>query len=197
VPICNFKRITDASGFKGLVNWTSGAEWRAWSRPDSLVCHAMAQHGSGVQKFGKIFSRQKDMAVQDMDAIETPTSWFIGGPIDFMGRSGVAGIQVVRDASVQSTLAVVLAFFLSLVACRVDGRDRHQRRWAPWANHPTHFGILNPGNRTLTLMSANITSAAAGSSADLLTDLKSGYLLGANPRKQLSPNSPASSPGPW
>ena len=33
-------------------------------------------------------------------------------------------------------------------------------------------------------MSANITSAAAGSSADLLTDLKSGYLLGANPRKQ-------------
>jgi uncharacterized oligopeptide transporter (OPT) family protein len=33
-------------------------------------------------------------------------------------------------------------------------------------------------------MSANITAAAAGSSADLLTDLKSGYLLGANPRQQ-------------
>jgi uncharacterized oligopeptide transporter (OPT) family protein len=33
-------------------------------------------------------------------------------------------------------------------------------------------------------MSANITAAAASSSADLLTDLKSGYLLGANPRKQ-------------
>jgi len=33
-------------------------------------------------------------------------------------------------------------------------------------------------------MSANITAAAAGSSVDLLTDLKSGYLLGAHPRKQ-------------
>jgi uncharacterized oligopeptide transporter (OPT) family protein len=33
-------------------------------------------------------------------------------------------------------------------------------------------------------MSANVTAAAASSSADLLTDLKSGYLLGANPRKQ-------------
>ena len=33
-------------------------------------------------------------------------------------------------------------------------------------------------------MSANITAAAAGGSADLLTDLKSGYLLGAHPRKQ-------------
>ena len=33
-------------------------------------------------------------------------------------------------------------------------------------------------------MSANITAAAAASSADLLTDLKSGYLLGAHPRRQ-------------
>jgi uncharacterized oligopeptide transporter (OPT) family protein len=33
-------------------------------------------------------------------------------------------------------------------------------------------------------MSANITAGAATSAADLLTDLKSGYLLGANPRQQ-------------
>jgi uncharacterized oligopeptide transporter (OPT) family protein len=33
-------------------------------------------------------------------------------------------------------------------------------------------------------MSANITAGAAGSAADLLTDLKSGYLLGAHPRQQ-------------
>jgi uncharacterized oligopeptide transporter (OPT) family protein len=33
-------------------------------------------------------------------------------------------------------------------------------------------------------MAAGTTAAAGGSSADLLTDLKSGYLLGANPRKQ-------------
>jgi uncharacterized oligopeptide transporter (OPT) family protein len=46
------------------------------------------------------------------------------------------------------------------------------------------FGALNPGNVNVNLMSANITSGAAISSADLLTDLKSGYLLGANPRKQ-------------
>jgi uncharacterized oligopeptide transporter (OPT) family protein len=36
----------------------------------------------------------------------------------------------------------------------------------------------------VNLMSANITAGAATSSADLLTDLKSGYLLGAHPRKQ-------------
>ncbi len=36
----------------------------------------------------------------------------------------------------------------------------------------------------VNLMAANITAGAASSSADLLTDLKSGYLLGAHPRKQ-------------
>ncbi|MBM4118391.1 OPT family oligopeptide transporter, partial [bacterium] len=39
-------------------------------------------------------------------------------------------------------------------------------------------------NMNVNLMSANITAACAGSSADLLTDLKSGYMLGAHPRKQ-------------
>jgi uncharacterized oligopeptide transporter (OPT) family protein len=33
-------------------------------------------------------------------------------------------------------------------------------------------------------MTASITASAAASSADLLTDLKSGYLLGAHPRRQ-------------
>jgi uncharacterized oligopeptide transporter (OPT) family protein len=46
------------------------------------------------------------------------------------------------------------------------------------------FGALSPGNVNVNLMSANITAGAATSSADLLTDLKSGYLLGANPRQQ-------------
>jgi uncharacterized oligopeptide transporter (OPT) family protein len=43
---------------------------------------------------------------------------------------------------------------------------------------------LSPGNININLMSANITAGAATSAADLLTDLKSGYLLGAHPRQQ-------------
>jgi uncharacterized oligopeptide transporter (OPT) family protein len=46
------------------------------------------------------------------------------------------------------------------------------------------YGILAPANVVTNLMTASITAGAAGSAADLLTDLKSGYLLGASPRKQ-------------
>jgi uncharacterized oligopeptide transporter (OPT) family protein len=40
------------------------------------------------------------------------------------------------------------------------------------------------GISSVNLMAAGATASAGGAAADLLTDLKSGYLLGANPRKQ-------------
>jgi uncharacterized oligopeptide transporter (OPT) family protein len=46
------------------------------------------------------------------------------------------------------------------------------------------YGVLIPQSATTNLMTAGITAGAASSSADLLNDLKSGYLLGANPRRQ-------------
>jgi len=46
------------------------------------------------------------------------------------------------------------------------------------------YAVLAPANTSVNLITAGITAGAAWSSADLLTDLKSGYLLGAHPRKQ-------------
>src|SRR5258708_29419282 len=46
------------------------------------------------------------------------------------------------------------------------------------------YGLLFPQSYVANLMTASITAGASGSAADLLTDLKSGYLLGAHPRRQ-------------
>jgi hypothetical protein len=46
------------------------------------------------------------------------------------------------------------------------------------------FAVFHPGMVKPNLASAGIAANSASSSADLLTDLKSGYLLGANPKKQ-------------
>jgi uncharacterized oligopeptide transporter (OPT) family protein len=46
------------------------------------------------------------------------------------------------------------------------------------------YGWMAPSNITTNLMTASITAGAASHSADLLTDLKCGYLLGGNARKQ-------------
>jgi Predicted membrane protein len=46
------------------------------------------------------------------------------------------------------------------------------------------IAVAAPKNIVTNLMAASVTANVASSSADLLTDLKSGYLLGANPRRQ-------------
>ena len=84
----------------------------------------------------------------------------------------------------QSAIAVALSFLLALVACRVTGETDTTPVGAMGKVTQLTFGALSPGNVNVNLMSANITAGAATSSADLLTDLKSGYLLGANPRQQ-------------
>jgi uncharacterized oligopeptide transporter (OPT) family protein len=81
-------------------------------------------------------------------------------------------------------LALVLSFVLALVACRVTGETDTTPVGAMGQITQLTIGAIHPGNAITTLMSANVVSSAAISSADLLTDLKSGYLLGANPRKQ-------------
>ncbi len=119
-----------------------------------------------------------------MEAIETPMSWFAAGQI-----VSLIALALLAHASFgmpywQSAVAVVLSFALALVACRVTGETDTTPIGAMGKVTQLTFGALNPGNMNVNLMSANITAGAAGSSADLLTDLKSGYLLGANPRKQ-------------
>src|SRR5215467_2397874 len=84
----------------------------------------------------------------------------------------------------ETAIAVALSFWLALVACRVTGETDTTPVGAMGKVTQLTFGALSPGNINVNLMSANITAGAATSSADLLTDLKSGYLLGANPRQQ-------------
>ena len=79
---------------------------------------------------------------------------------------------------------MLLSGLLAIVACRATGETDTTPIGALGKITQLTYGVLIPQNITANLMTANVTASIAGSSADLLTDLKSGYLLGANPRKQ-------------
>jgi uncharacterized oligopeptide transporter (OPT) family protein len=117
-------------------------------------------------------------------AIEVPGSWFIAGGL--FASAGVIGIAwLYFDVPPYfGVLAVVMTFVLALVACRATGESDITPTGAMGKIMQLTYGILIPQNATANLMTAGITSGAASASADLLTDLKSGYLLGANPRRQ-------------
>jgi len=195
VPIMQWQKVipADQSGFRELVQWTlwGGAACMVAS---GLFSFAMQWRSmlQAIRSLAKAFSRGKGEPAGEeesrvraaMAAIEAPMSWYIGGQL-----VSLVALAWLAHASLaipywQSAIAVPLAFLFSLVACRVTGETDTTPIGAMGHATQLTFKALGAGTANATLMNANITAAAASSSADLLTDLKSGYLLGANPRKQ-------------
>jgi uncharacterized oligopeptide transporter (OPT) family protein len=117
---------------------------------------------------------------------EVPFSWFALGTA--FGGAGVVTVAATYfDVPwYYGILAVAMTFALALVACRATGESDITPIGAMGKIMQLTYGVLIPQSTTANLMTAAITGSAAGSAADLLNDLKSGYLLGANPRRQFA-----------
>ena len=184
VPILQHQGIIAGTGYRENVQWVlwGGVACMVTS---SLLAFAM-QWRSALRAFtdlGAMFGGAKN-ADDRLAAIETPSSWFVWGQI--VGLVGVAwlGHETFHMPYWQSVIAVVMSFALALVACRVTGETDTTPVGPMGKITQLAFGAISPGNMNINLMSANVTAATAGSAADLLTGLKTGYLLGAHPRKQ-------------
>ena len=184
VPIMQAHGIITGAGYRDVVQWT------LWGGVSCMVVSGLLGFfiqwrmiAKAFRALGGILGR-KPREANEMDAIETPVSWFVIGQVVSLVALCWLAKKSFDMPIWQSILAVALSFFLALVACRVTGETDTTPIGPLGKVTQLIFGALNPGNMNINLMSANITSSAAISSADLLTDLKSGYLLGANPRKQ-------------
>jgi OPT family oligopeptide transporter len=124
------------------------------------------------------------VAERRIAAVEVPPSWFLGGMLFSTVGLVIVGWVAFKLNPLLGVIAVAMSFILSIVACRATGETDTTPIGAMGKITQLTYGLLAPGNITTNLMTASITAGAAGSAADLLTDLKSGYLLGANPRKQ-------------
>ncbi|QOJ15417.1 MAG: OPT/YSL family transporter [Planctomycetia bacterium] len=178
--------------FRDLVAWT------LWGGTACMVTSGLLafalQWRSALRAFSgltRMFGGRSVKSDDPLEAIETPTSWFVFG--QFFALIAICWLahESFGMPYWQSVLAVVLTFGLALVACRVTGETDTTPIGAMGKIMQLTFGVVHPAKvagdvtaMNVNLMAANITAGAAGSSADLLTDLKSGYLLGANPRKQ-------------
>ena len=185
-PIMQHAGVIQGQGYRTIVSWS------LWAGTSCMVTSGLLAFGMQWKSAARAFSSIGTMfksaggpkTKSAMEAIECPPSWF------FIGQGvGFAGIAVLGHITFhmpywQTFLAVALSFALSLVACRVTGETDTTPVGAMGKITQLTFGAVSPGNMNVNLMSANVTAACAGASADLLTDLKSGYLLGAHPRKQ-------------
>ncbi len=171
-----------------------GAAWKEigiWYGAPLMAAHGLVTFGLQYETLGRamrVLRRSPggaggaDDAVAD--AIEAPFAWFLWG-------TAGAGAVVIVLAQVffgipfyYGALAVLLTFFLALVACRATGETDITPVSAMGKLTQLAYGVLMPQSYQANLMTASITASASIESADLLNDLKSGYLLGAHPRRQ-------------
>jgi putative OPT family oligopeptide transporter len=184
VPIMQSRGVITGSGYREVVQWT------LWGGVSCMVVSGLFAFAMQWRAIASAFGGLRGIlggaprAESEVDRLEAPVQWFvIGQLVSLVALCWLAKASFNMPVW-EGVVAVVLSFFLALVACRVTGETDTTPQGALGKVTQLVFGALNPGNMNINLMSANITASAALASADLLTDLKSGYLLGANPRKQ-------------
>lgn len=174
------------------VTYRAIVQWTLWGGAAILVSSGLLSFGFQWRSVAKSFrelaaligKRGKPAADDPMAAIECPPSWFplgfaVLGPIAVILMSVLFGIPWWAGI-----LAIPLSIAMGVVASRVTGETDVTPTKALGPVTQLIYGGLLPGNVVANVMSANATGGVGLHSADLLTDLKSGFLLGANPRQQ-------------
>jgi OPT family oligopeptide transporter len=184
---------TDPAGDLVAAVTRPGSAWKQigiWYGAPLMVSYGLVTFAMQGKMIARAFKRvggvasAGDASEQDSRAVEVPFSWFvIGGSVSAVGVVALAwgyfGIPPLMAA-----LAVVLSFFLTLVGARATGETSVTPMGPLGKITQLTYGVLMPQNAVANLATAGITASSAASCSDLLNDLKVGYLLGANPRRQ-------------
>jgi uncharacterized oligopeptide transporter (OPT) family protein len=164
--------------------------WALWGGTALMVFSSLTQvalNWRSIIRAFWVFKKAERAAIHDtVDSIEVPNSWLFLGLVPITIGLIIVQYFAFHIAVWLGLLSVALSFVLCLVCCRVTGETDTGPIGAMGKVTQLLYAVL-PGAKGIAatnLMAAGTTAAAANAASDLLTDLKSGYLLGANPRRQ-------------
>jgi len=193
--------LIGAIGYFGILGpWLKGAgilketesitKWTLWPATALMVASGLLSFALRWKTALRAFSSLTSILSTGSDSkdpleeIEVPGSWFLIGTLLSGAACVFLGVWLFQVEWWMGIVAVLLTFLLSIVAARATGETSITPIGAMGKITQLTFGVLAPSNPTTNLMTASITAGAASHSADLLTDLKAGYMLGGNPRRQ-------------
>ncbi|MCW5801010.1 MAG: OPT/YSL family transporter [Deltaproteobacteria bacterium] len=165
---------------------TAWAEVGIWLGAPMLVGASLVALAAKWRAFGRTFAFRRRRDDDPLAArIEIPLRWFWIG-FALCGALAVTLGRALFDIPIAlGVLAVAASLVFGMVACRITGETDVTPGGPMGKLTQLAFGALHPQHPSTNLMTAAMTHASSVASADLLNDLKSGYLLGADPRRQL------------
>jgi uncharacterized oligopeptide transporter (OPT) family protein len=166
-------------------------QWLLWPGVVLMVVASFVSFGFSIRTLLRGRRERRDGG----DRSATIASEASPGDVGMRWFPLAVSVALVLSAALQSTLfqiglgvavmAVLISFLLAVVAARVSGETAITPVGAMGKVSQLVFGALVPGNAAANLMTANVTGGAASQCADLLHDLKCGWLLGAQARWQM------------
>jgi OPT family oligopeptide transporter len=188
-PIALESTWTDALGHSVAATrslGTSGIDVGIWLGAPLLVSYALVALIGHWRAFVRTFASRRDALAPDTAStgIEIPLSWFWYGFALCGGAAIVLGRVLFDIPVVLGCLAVATSLVFSTVAARITGETDINPGGPMGKLTQLGFGMLRPQHPSTNLTTAAMTHASSVACADLLSDLKSGYLLGADPRRQ-------------
>ncbi len=165
--------------------------WGLWWPITAMVVGSMvgllAKPKMIISAFTNLFRKKDPSAVKETDVlkhIELPL-WisFVGIPI-----FGALGAWMAHDFFGAKWSLVLVSFPLIFILSMIAANSMALTSWTPTGalSKITQFsmGALDHTNPATNLSIAGMTGEVAGNSANLLSDIKPGYMLGAKPRQQ-------------
>jgi putative OPT family oligopeptide transporter len=173
--------------YAGIIDWT------LWPGAAILVAAGLTSFALDYKSIARAFTglgalvdaRRRAEPAGGIAAVEAPDWWFPAGVL-LLSPAIVVLMYLMFDIPVWAAVfAVPIAVLMGFVAARVTGETDVTPTKALGPVTQMIYGVVTPGNLTGNIMSANVTGGIGLHAADLLTTLKTGWLLGARPRHQV------------
>jgi uncharacterized oligopeptide transporter (OPT) family protein len=180
-----------AQGVIPSVTYKDINTWMLWTGSALLVSSGLLSFAfqwrsvaRSFRELGALFGRKTGEEKDPLAGVECSPAWF---PLGYLVLGPIAvGLMAYLFAIPwwAGVLAMPLAVVMGVIASRVTGETDTTPTKALGPVTQLIYGGLLPSNIPANVMSANATGGVGLHSADLLTSLKTGWLLGASPRQQ-------------
>lgn len=175
-----------APGKPGTLWFTGLVQWLLWPGVAMMVTSSLTSFAFSWRSIANSFRPRRVVpGAEPEDTGEVKRKWFLTALGGALVLSVICQVTLFGIPAWAAALGVLFTFAIAIVAARVAGETNITPIGAMGKITQLIFGVLVPGQVAPNLMAANVTGGAASQCADLMHDLKTGWLIGATPRHQV------------
>jgi putative OPT family oligopeptide transporter len=168
-----------------IMDYKTGARgWILWPGVALMVTDALMALFMSYKTVITTFKKIKLPNEIEIGSNSIPKLWWMGGLAVSTVMTTIIANIIFNIHPLITVLAVVLSGVLSVIAVRSTGETDINPIGGMGKITQMVYGVISPGNISTNLLAAGITGAGASQAADMMQDLKTGHMLGANPRSQ-------------